>query len=151
VLLTELPDETMAILLECLEAAPSKMCGFGMITMGGAVGRVADDATAFSGRGANWWLTIEALWDDPAGDRSTSRGAVNRLARLGRVALTANYVNDLGEPGENDLRDVYGTARYDRLVTLKRAWDPDNVFRLNPERGALTVGDYSRWFDGHVG
>jgi FAD/FMN-containing dehydrogenase len=46
-------------------------------------------------------------------------------------ALTANYVNDLGDPGEHDLHDIYGRARYDRLVTVKRAWDPENVFRLN--------------------
>src|SRR6266550_1573129 len=39
--------------------------------------------------------------------------------------------NDLGEPGEHNLHDIYGRARYDRLVAIKRAWDPDNVFRLN--------------------
>jgi FAD/FMN-containing dehydrogenase len=28
-------------------------------------------------------------------------------------------------------RSIYGEAKYERLVDLKRAWDPDNVFRLN--------------------
>ena len=45
--------------------------------------------------------------------------------------MATNYVNDLGQPGEHNLRDIYGDARYERLVALKRAWDPNNVFRLN--------------------
>jgi FAD/FMN-containing dehydrogenase len=45
-------------------------------------------------------------------------------------ALDGRYVNDVAEAG-TDVRSVYGDAKYDRLVALKRAWDPDNVFRLN--------------------
>jgi FAD/FMN-containing dehydrogenase len=41
-----------------------------------------------------------------------------------------HYVNDLVEAGEALARAAYGDAKYDRLVQLKRAWDPDNVFRL---------------------
>ena len=114
-----------------VDAAPSALCGFGMITMGGAVARIADDATAFSGRTANWWLTTEALWDDPDVDDEHFAWGRESLNELSRNALTANYVNDLGEPGEHNLHDIYGRARYDRLVAIKRAWDPDNVFRLN--------------------
>ena len=33
-------------------------------------------------------------------------------------------------PGE-DVRAIYGDAKQERLVALKREWDPDNVFRLN--------------------
>jgi hypothetical protein len=39
-------------------------------------------------------------------------------------------VNDVAEAG-TDVRSVYGDAKYNRLVALKRAWDPENVFRLN--------------------
>jgi len=40
----------------------------------------------------------------------------------------ANY---LGEEGEDRVRAAYGEAKYERLVALKRKWDPTNVFRLN--------------------
>ncbi|MCA1844156.1 MAG: BBE domain-containing protein, partial [Actinobacteria bacterium] len=130
-LLTRFPGAAVDILVGRLAAAPSQHCGFGMITMGGAIRRIADEATAFSGRGANWWLTTEALWDDPDADEAHFSWGRESLAQLQGVAATANYVNDLGPPGEHNLREVYGGARYDRLVALKRVWDPDNVFRLN--------------------
>jgi FAD/FMN-containing dehydrogenase len=40
-------------------------------------------------------------------------------------------VNDLVETGESTVRAAYGAATYDRLVALKREFDPDNVFRMN--------------------
>jgi FAD/FMN-containing dehydrogenase len=131
VLLSDLPADTIAIFLDRLEEAPSKLCGFGMITMGGAVARIPDEDTAFSGRGANWWLTTEALWDERDDDQMHFAWGRKSIDQLKAVAVRANYVNDLGEPGEHDLEEVYGSARYARLVALKRAWDPDNVFRLN--------------------
>ncbi|HYT38177.1 MAG TPA: FAD-binding oxidoreductase, partial [Acidimicrobiia bacterium] len=40
-LLKELPADTITILINRVHAAPSALCGFGMITMGGAVARIA--------------------------------------------------------------------------------------------------------------
>jgi len=45
--------------------------------------------------------------------------------------VAGRYVNDVAETGDDVVRSVYGDAKYERLVGLKRAWDPDNVFRLN--------------------
>jgi FAD/FMN-containing dehydrogenase len=39
-------------------------------------------------------------------------------------------VNDVAEADER-LTSIYGEAKAERLVALKREWDPDNVFRLN--------------------
>ena len=41
------------------------------------------------------------------------------------------YVNFLGDEGPDRVRLAYGAAKYDRLVELKRAYDPTNFFRLN--------------------
>ena len=41
------------------------------------------------------------------------------------------YVNFLDREGGDRVRAAYGPAKYDRLAALKRAWDPDNLFRLN--------------------
>ena len=49
----------------------------------------------------------------------------------GAVRIVGRYVNDVIEAGDDVARMIYGDAKYDRLVALKREWDPDNVFRLN--------------------
>ncbi len=41
------------------------------------------------------------------------------------------YVNFLGDEGEARVRAAYGPAKYERLLALKRRYDPDNFFRLN--------------------
>ena len=40
------------------------------------------------------------------------------------------YVNDVSEAG-TDGAQIYGAAKYQRLVALKRKYDPENFFRLN--------------------
>ena len=44
---------------------------------------------------------------------------------------TGVYVNNLGVEGADRVRAAYAPPTYERLVALKDAYDPDNVFRLN--------------------
>jgi FAD/FMN-containing dehydrogenase len=46
-------------------------------------------------------------------------------------AVTGRYVNEIAESGPEESRAIYGDVKLARLTALKRAWDPDNVFRLN--------------------
>jgi hypothetical protein len=41
------------------------------------------------------------------------------------------YVNFLGDEGPERVRQAYGDRQFERLVELKRAYDPTNFFRLN--------------------
>ncbi len=41
------------------------------------------------------------------------------------------YVNFLGDEGQERVRAAYGARKYQRLLQLKRRYDPDNFFRLN--------------------
>jgi hypothetical protein len=41
------------------------------------------------------------------------------------------YVNFLDDEGEERVKAAYGAAKYARLVALKKAYDPTNLFRLN--------------------
>ena len=46
--------------------------------------------------------------------------------------MGAAYVNQLdGDEGEERVGAAYGDITFERLVAIKTAWDPDNVFRLN--------------------
>ena len=89
-----------------------------------------EDATAFTGRDAGFWLACEVQWDDPALDEPARDWARAAVAAAAPFASAGRYVNDVAETGE-DGRAIYGEAKHRRLVELKRTWDPVNVFRLN--------------------
>jgi FAD/FMN-containing dehydrogenase len=98
---------------------------------GGAISRIPEDAMAFTGRDAAFWLGVEADWDDPADDDALIEWGRSTMSALEPFTATGHYVNDVIETGRDVVRGVYGDAKYERLVSLKRAFDPDNVFRLN--------------------
>ena len=70
------------------------------------------------------------MWTIPRPTSSAGVGPARR-SRFGAVCSDGRYVNDVAEVGADLARTVYGDAKYERLVALKREWDPDNVFRLN--------------------
>ena len=86
---------------------------------------------AFTGREAPFWLGVEADWDDAADDDELIEWGRTTMAAMEPFTAAGHYVNDVIETGRDVVRGVYGDAKYERLVALKREWDPDNVFRLN--------------------
>ena len=130
--LPALPDEAVDVLVDHAPRAPdSSECGFSTWAWGRRIADVPEDGTAFTGRNAAAWLAAEAMWDDPALDEQCRSWAREALADLAPFASDGRYVNDVAEVGADLARTVYGDAKYERLVALKREWDPDNVFRLN--------------------
>jgi hypothetical protein len=130
--LPALPDEAVDLLVEHAPRAPDgSECGFSTWAWGRRIADIPEEGTAFTGRGAAAWLAAEAMWDDPALDEQCRTWARDALADLAPFASDGRYVNDVAEVGADLARTVYGDAKYERLVALKREWDPDNVFRLN--------------------
>jgi FAD/FMN-containing dehydrogenase len=100
--------------------------------LGGALARVGEDETAFSQRDAAHNVNINAVWteEDPSAERhiAWARDFFNAMQpHAGRRV----YVNFLGEEGDDRVRQAYGARNYERLVKLKRTFDPTNFFRLN--------------------
>jgi FAD/FMN-containing dehydrogenase len=100
--------------------------------LGGAIARVGEHETAYGQRGAAHNVNINAAWlpEDPAGEEHV-RWARECYAALEPFGTGRAYVNFLADEGQQRVRAAYGEERYARLVALKRAHDPDNVFRLN--------------------
>jgi FAD/FMN-containing dehydrogenase len=120
-----LVDRLCAVHLE----APGPQCEIHVHQMGGAVGRVADDATAFPERSMPYVVNAVTGYQDPdAGDahRDWARAVADAA---GDAATGRAYVNFLGE--KEDARAAYGEDKYARLAALKDAYDPTNVFALN--------------------
>jgi FAD/FMN-containing dehydrogenase len=102
--------------------------------MGGAFGRVPEDATAFPDRSASFWLNIYGFWPDPADDAARTAWVKDFSETLRPLAMAGQYVNFLGhDDGEARARAlaVYGPAKLERLQAVKRRYDPENLFRIN--------------------
>jgi FAD/FMN-containing dehydrogenase len=127
-----LPDDAIDVFLEharaLTEAAPPFSQAV-LFRVGQGVTTVPDDATAFSHRDADFLFHPISVWSDEADDERLI--AVNRrFADAMRPYCTgAAYLNFTPEPDR--VRDAYGPAKYERLVALKDAYDPENLFRLN--------------------
>jgi hypothetical protein len=125
------PDELVDICVEAMSHVPDETeCGIYLWSCGRAYSAVPDEATAFSGRDAVFWFEAEALWEDAAQDEACRAWTRTTMDQVQPFTSAGRYVNDVAEAGE-DVVSVYGDAKYERLVALKRVWDPDNVFRLN--------------------
>jgi FAD/FMN-containing dehydrogenase len=117
-----------------IDAAVAHTTPRGAVTLwaqGGAISRIPEGTMAFTGREAPFWLGVEADWDDAADDDELIEWGRTTMAALEPFTAAGHYVNDVIETGRDVVRGVYGDAKYERLVALKRAFDPDNVFRLN--------------------
>jgi FAD/FMN-containing dehydrogenase len=128
--LPALADDLLELLVEHVSRSPEGAeAGITLWAFGRAIAQVPEDATAFTGREAAFWIGAEVFWDDETLDDRCREWGRAALADVSPFATEGRYVNDVMEAGE--ARGVYGAAKYDRLVALKRAWDPENVFRLN--------------------
>ncbi len=125
----ELTDSLISVIIEHTAAMPSASSTFDVHHMGGAVARVADDATAFGDRRSAFCFNIVGVWHDPEGDdvnRAWVRDFASALEPFGTGGV---YVNFTAEPGR--VSAAYGDRKYARLQALKSQYDPDNLFRLN--------------------
>jgi FAD/FMN-containing dehydrogenase len=99
--------------------------------LGGAIGRVSDDATAFTGRTAPFDVSADISWPDSTLDDACATWVREAMAIVDAELLPGRYVNELSDASPEMTRSIYGDATLDRLRALKRAWDPTNVFHLN--------------------
>jgi FAD/FMN-containing dehydrogenase len=124
-----LTDEVIDVLVQHTWAIASPLSYSVVFHQGGAVARVAEDAMAYSHRGAGHAININGVWIEGSGDEQVAwtRGMFGALEPF---ALGV-YVNFLGAEGDERVRAAYGDAKYERLAQLKAQYDPTNVFRLN--------------------
>ncbi|PFG40873.1 FAD/FMN-containing dehydrogenase [Georgenia soli] len=129
-----LDDEVTDLLLR--RAAEQRWPGTGVDIhhMGGAFARVPEDATPFPTRSARFWLNLYGVWAGAEDDDRLTAWVRAFAGDMQRFSTGGLYVNFMGRETTADpaeARRIYGTEKLTRLVSLKRRYDPDNVFRLN--------------------
>src|ERR671922_827489 len=130
--LPPLTDGAIDTLVEHASAFTSPKSYCIVFQLGGALGRVDEGETAFSQRDAAHNVNINAVWteDDPEAERHIA-WARDFFDAMQPHAGGRVYVNFLGDEGAERVRQAYGDRQYERLVELKRAYDPTNFFRCN--------------------
>jgi FAD/FMN-containing dehydrogenase len=129
--LADLQDKVIDVALEHGAGMPSPMSQVHFHQMGGAVGRIAPDATAFSGRAAGYTYNLVSTWTEPGEDARHITANRELAAALAPLSASGAYVNFLSDAGGDRVRAAYGGALYDRLARLKREYDPANLFSRN--------------------
>src|SRR4051794_7479927 len=127
----EVDDAALEALIARHRAVPSPHSEIHLHHFGGAVARVSDDDSAFGNRSAQYVLNVIARSPGAEGFDGNVEWARVTTQALAHVSRDGAYVNFMGDAGDERLRAAYGEAKYERLVALKRRYDPTNLFQLN--------------------
>jgi FAD/FMN-containing dehydrogenase len=130
--LAGLDDSVIPAITQRLARRPSEMTFSSIWKFGGAVQRVAADATAFGDRSMPFMLSLDAIWSSPKDDDANISWVRSFWNDMQPYSTGRSYLNfpGLGE-GETLVADAFGKDNYRRLQEIKRRYDPDNIFRMN--------------------
>jgi FAD/FMN-containing dehydrogenase len=137
--LDDLSDEVIELACAAGAERPTPRTGFVLWALGGAMGRVPPEATAFYHRDAPFLLSIEATDSAPANDEANLAWVRRWYDKVEPLTRRGTYFNFGGfwEGGEEMLARSFG-SNYARLREVKAKYDPDNVFTHNL---AIPVGE----------
>jgi FAD/FMN-containing dehydrogenase len=130
--LTALDDPIINAIAAQARRQPSPHCTIDLWHLGGAIQRASPYDSAYGGRHANFLLAPEANWHDAAHDAEHigwARGVIDALAPNSDGGAYLNFPG-FQEEGQALMQASFG-SQYARLASLKRKWDPDNLFRIN--------------------
>jgi len=127
--LNEFPGSLVDALLEGFEAHPDRSTVVFFQHSGGAIGRVATDATAFPHRQSRANMIIATSWPlslDGAPHVDYARSYWKSLERF----TDGYYTNEVSNEAQRVV-DANYQGNLSRLQQVKKKYDPTNLFRLN--------------------
>ena len=130
--LAGLEDGLLEGMRELFATCPIPGGELGLLHLGGALNERPAADGAVGNRDARFVLGVKGMWapGDPDAGPYT-RWVRDAWARLRPWSTGATYVNfQTAEEGDDRVRASYG-ANYERLVEVKRRYDPENLFRTN--------------------
>jgi FAD/FMN-containing dehydrogenase len=128
--LKEISADAVDVAVRSFARIPSPRSVLAFQQFGGAVSRIGQSETAFCHRDTQYDNLFVSIWTDPSESEVQKKCAREWWDAMKPFSIGGEYVNNLGEEGEERVRASYG-ANYERLVALKNKYDPTNFFRLN--------------------
>ncbi|MGH7845476.1 MAG: FAD-binding oxidoreductase [Candidatus Binatia bacterium] len=127
---TELADGALDSIIEFAGKLPSPQCEIFIGLIAGAPNRIAADAMAYGHRDAKFVLNVHGRWGEAKDDQKCIAWAREFFKASAPYASAGAYVNFMTAEEGDRIAAAYG-SNYDRLVEIKRRYDPENVFHLN--------------------
>jgi len=127
---TDLTDGAIKAHLEYGPKVPVVNSTMHIYPINGAAGRVGSDATAFAYRDAKFATVIAGMWPDPADNEKNTKWVKDYYKALQPHSSSGGYVNFMAGDDQGRVRDNY-KGNYDKLVTIKKKYDPGNLFHMN--------------------
>jgi FAD/FMN-containing dehydrogenase len=118
-------------IMEYLEASDASMRVAQLRVLGGAMARVPADATAYAHRSNRIMVNLAAFHDGTDEDRAMRQSWLDDFAAALNQGDPSAYVNFLADEGQARVHAAYPGATWDRLVEVKRRYDPTNLFHMN--------------------
>ncbi len=137
--LSELSEAAVQVIVAAFEQAPSELCALVLEDFHGAATRVATTATAYPHRQPGFNLLLISSWRDPSQSDACIAWAHETYAALSPHMASRAYTNYLAAEDYDRVKDAFG-PNLDRLVELKRRYDPDNLFHLNQNIAPAAAG-----------
>lgn len=126
----EVSDGLIDTLIAHARRIPDPQTEIAFAHLGEGVTKVPKEATAYTHRDAAFVMNVHGRWDNPANDAKCISWARELFQAAAPFATGGVYVNFMTEEEQDRVRSAYG-SNYDRLVNLKKKYDPNNIFRLN--------------------
>lgn len=127
---TELADGALNSIIEFAGKLPSPQCEIFIGLIAGAPNRIAPDAMAYGQRDARFVLNVHGRWNEAMDDQKCIGWARDFFNVSAPYASAGAYVNFMTEEEGDRVAAAYG-SNYERLVQVKRRYDPENVFHFN--------------------
>src|SRR5207245_1355692 len=126
----ELSDEAIAEHIKFGNALPTMHSTMHLYPINGAASRIGKNDTPWSYRDANWAQVMVGVDPDPANKEKITAWCKGYYDALHPYAAGGAYVNFMMDEGEDRVKASY-RDNYDRLVQIKKKYDPKNLFRVN--------------------
>ncbi|MEJ6979543.1 FAD-binding oxidoreductase [Pedobacter sp. P351] len=126
----ELSDEAIEKHISFGKTMPTPLTTMHLYPINGAAARVDKKDTAWNFRDATWAMVIVGIDPDPANKEKITSWTKQYWEALHPYSAGGAYVNFMMDEGEDRVKATYGD-NYERLVSIKNKYDPNNLFRVN--------------------
>lgn len=125
-----LSDGSIEGMIDSLASVPSHETQIELVYLGGAAKKIGADETAFGDRSSPFILNLLAAWDELQRDAENVAWIRTLFAALRPEMTPGVYVNFMSGDEDDRVKEAY-SARWEKLLAVKKKYDPGNFFRLN--------------------